>query len=201
MGWSTPGRLRSSLQTRRRAVRLAHRKGPRPTPACLRSTRQPASSLTTGATSAPGCTVSAYLTHCLNGVAAQQVRENTRPRYAACARLHVTPGLGPKWLARPTARDVRAFLDGFRGHLPVPRPRAGHGAAAVLAGQPVPQQAVLRADRDLCALGPQARPGTRGRESFLLRNVARNVKPSVLRPRRFRPFPVRSSAVAPRSQQ
>lgn len=52
-----------------------------------------------------------------------------------------------------------------------------------------------------CALGPQVRPGTRGRESYLLRNVARNVKPFVLRPRRFKPFPVWSSAVAPRSQQ
>lgn len=59
-------------------------------------------------------TVSAYLAYWLNGVAVHQIPENTHTRYAACVRLHLIPGLGAKKLARLTARDVRAFLDGLR---------------------------------------------------------------------------------------
>lgn len=63
---------------------------------------------------ASDCTVSDYLTYWLQGIAVHQVRENTHTRYAACIRLHLTPGLGAKKLARLTARDVRTFLDHLR---------------------------------------------------------------------------------------
>ncbi|MFC8271390.1 tyrosine-type recombinase/integrase [Streptomyces sp. NPDC057271] len=133
-------------------------------------------------------TVSAYLTYWLNGVAVHQIRENTHTRYSACVRLHLIPGLGAKKLARLTARDVRTFLDGLRAT-----------CQCCAQGRDT-------ARRQCCAIGQccdkRLSPLTvtyvhsvlksalehAVREDDLPRNVARNVKTTAPRPRRFRPL-------------
>ncbi|MFI1291035.1 tyrosine-type recombinase/integrase [Streptomyces sp. NPDC020792] len=133
-------------------------------------------------------TVSAYLRYWLNGVAVHQVRENTHTRYAACVRLHLIPGLGAKKLARLSARDVRAFLDGLR-------------ATCQCCAQGTDTNR-----RSCCAIGQccdkRLSPLTvtyihsvlksalehAVREDDLPRNVARNIKTPAPRPRRFKPF-------------
>jgi integrase len=133
-------------------------------------------------------TVSTYLTYWLNGVAVHQVRENTHTRYAACVRLHLTPGLGAKKLARLTARDVRTFLDRLRV-----------ACQCCTQGRDTDR-------RSCCAIGQccnkRLSPLTvtyihsvlksalehAVREDDLPRNVARNVKTPTPRPRRFKPF-------------
>jgi integrase len=133
-------------------------------------------------------TVSTYLTYWLNGVAVHQVRENTHTRYAACVRLHLSPGLGAKKLARLTARDVRTFLDRLRV-----------ACQCCAQGRDTDR-------RCCCAIGrccnKRLSPLTvtyvhsvlksalehAVREDDLPRNVARNVKTPAPRPRRFKPF-------------
>ncbi|MFJ5657956.1 tyrosine-type recombinase/integrase [Streptomyces microflavus] len=133
-------------------------------------------------------TVSAYLTYWLNGVAVHHLRENTHTRYAAAIRLHLNPGLGVKKLARLTTRDVRTFLDGLR-------------TTCQCCAQ---ERDVVR--RSCCAIGQccdkRLSPLTvtyvhavlksalehAVREDELPRNVARNVKTTTPRPRRFQPL-------------
>jgi integrase len=133
-------------------------------------------------------TVSAYLTYWLNGVAVHQVRENTHTRYAACVRLHLTPGLGAKKLARLTARDVRTFLDRLRvtcqcytqGRDTDRRSCCAIGQCCNKRLSPLTVtyvHSVLKSALEHAV-----------REDDLPRNVARNVKSPAPRPRRFKPF-------------
>ncbi|MER7467079.1 tyrosine-type recombinase/integrase [Streptomyces sp. NPDC097981] len=133
-------------------------------------------------------TVGDYLTYWLNGVSVYRLRENTHTRYAACVRLHLVPGLGTKKVARLTAKDVRTFLDRLRTT-----------CQCCTQGLDTERQAC-------CAIGEccqkQLSPSTvtyvhsvlkaalehAVREDELPRNVARNVKTPVPRPRRFRPL-------------
>ncbi|MEI5011398.1 tyrosine-type recombinase/integrase [Streptomyces sp. PmtA] len=133
-------------------------------------------------------TVSAYLAYWLDGVAVHHLRENTHTRYSASIRHHLNPGLGTKKLARLTTRDVRTFLDGLR-------------TTCQCCAQ---ERDVVR--RSCCAIGQccekRLSPLTvtyvhavlksalehAVREDELPRNVARNVKTTTPRPRRFQPF-------------
>ncbi|MCH0561470.1 site-specific integrase [Streptomyces sp. MUM 16J] len=133
-------------------------------------------------------TVSTYLTYWLNGVAVHQIRENTHTRYAACVRLHLIPGLGAKKLARLTARDVRTFLDGLRTTCQCCAQKRdsarrhccaiGHCCGTTLSPLTVTYvHSVLKSALEHAV-----------REEELPRNVARNVKTTVPRPRRFQPL-------------
>ncbi|WP_329316734.1 site-specific integrase (plasmid) [Streptomyces sp. NBC_01278] len=133
-------------------------------------------------------TVGDYLTYWLNGVVVHRLRENTHTRYATCIRLYLKPGLGTKKLARLTAKDVRTFLD---------RLRTTCQCCA---------QGLDAAERRCCAIGQccekRLSPLTvtyvhsvlksalehAVREDELPRNVARNVKTTAPRPRRFTPL-------------
>ncbi|MEU3449354.1 tyrosine-type recombinase/integrase [Streptomyces thermolilacinus] len=132
-------------------------------------------------------TVSDYLTYWLGSVAIHRLRENTHTRYAACVRLHLIPGLGRKKLARLTSKDVRIYLDRLR-------------ATCQCCSQ------ALDTTRRCCAVGQccgkTLSPLTvtyihsvlksalehAVREDELPRNVARNVKTTTPRPRRFQPL-------------
>ncbi|MCQ4200830.1 site-specific integrase [Streptomyces coelicoflavus] len=133
-------------------------------------------------------TVGDYLTYWLNGVAVHRLRENTHTRYATCVRLHLIPGLGTKKIARLTAKDVRTFLD---------RLRTTYQCCT---------QGLDTERKQCCAIGEccqkRLSPLTvtyvhsvlksalehAVREDELPRNVARNVKTTAPRPRRFQPF-------------
>ncbi|MFJ4808989.1 tyrosine-type recombinase/integrase [Streptomyces longwoodensis] len=133
-------------------------------------------------------TLGDYLTYWLNGVAVHRLRENTHTRYAACVRLHLIPGLGTKKIARLTAKDVRTFLDRLRTT-----------CQCCAQGLDTEREAC-------CAIGEccqkRLSPSTvtyvhsvlksalehAVREDGLPRNVARNVKTTALRPRRFQPL-------------
>ncbi|MGW6842858.1 tyrosine-type recombinase/integrase [Streptomyces sp. NPDC054958] len=133
-------------------------------------------------------TVGVYLAYRLNSVAVQRLRENTHTRYATCIRLYLKPGLGTKKLARLTAKDVRTFLDQLRAACQC----CAHGLDAT--------------QRRCCAIGEccgkRLYPLTvtyvhsvlksaiehAVRENELPRNVARNVKTTTPRPRRFAPL-------------
>ncbi|MEU8741862.1 tyrosine-type recombinase/integrase [Streptomyces halstedii] len=133
-------------------------------------------------------TVSAYLAYWLDGVAVHHLRENTHTRYAASIRLHINPGLGVKKLARLTARDVRTFLDGLRttcqccaqGRDSVRRSCCAIGQCCGKQLSPLTVtyvHAVLKSALEHAV-----------REDELPRNVARNVKTTTPRPRRFQPL-------------
>jgi integrase len=133
-------------------------------------------------------TVSAYLTYWLNGVAVHHLRENTHTRYAASIRLHLNPGLGAKKLARLTTRDVRTFLDGLRttcqccaqNRDAVRRSCCAIGQCCEKRLSPLTVtyvHAVLKSALEHAV-----------REDELPRNVARNVKTTTPRPRRFQPL-------------
>ncbi|MDF3140661.1 MULTISPECIES: site-specific integrase [unclassified Streptomyces] len=133
-------------------------------------------------------TVSAYLTYWLNGVAVHHLRENTTTRYAAAIRLHLNPGLGSKKLARLTTRDVRTFLDGLRTACQCcAQERDTDRRRCCAIGQCCKKQlspltvtyvhAVLKSALEHAV-----------REDELPRNVARNVKTTTPRPRRFQPL-------------
>ncbi|MFJ8495795.1 tyrosine-type recombinase/integrase [Streptomyces sp. NPDC094038] len=133
-------------------------------------------------------TVSAYLIYWLNGVAVHHLRENTHTRYAASIRLHINPGLGIKKLARLTARDVRAFLDGLRSVCQCcAQGRDADRRRCCAIGQCCEKRlssltvtyvhAVLKSALEHAV-----------REDELPRNVARNVKTTAPRPRRFQPL-------------
>ncbi|MFD7631536.1 tyrosine-type recombinase/integrase [Streptomyces sp. NPDC059851] len=133
-------------------------------------------------------TVSDHLTYWLNGVAIHSLRENTHTRYATCVRLHLIPGLGTKKIARLTAKDIRTFLDRLRTTCQCCT------------------QGLDTERKKCCAIGEccqkQLSPLTvtyvhsvlksalehAVREDELPRNVARNVKTTAPRPKRFRPL-------------
>ncbi len=115
-------------------------------------------------------TVGDYLTYWLNSVAVHQLRENTHTRYAACLRLHLIPGLGRKKLARLTSKDVRFYLDRLR-------------AVCQCCGKTLSPLTVTYIHSVLKSALEHA-----VREDELPRNVARNVKTTTPRPRRFQPL-------------
>ncbi|MFF1460787.1 tyrosine-type recombinase/integrase [Streptomyces sp. NPDC058330] len=133
-------------------------------------------------------TVSAYLAYWLDGVAVHRLRENTHTRYAASIRLHLNPRLGAKKLARLTTRDVRIFLDGLRTTCQCcAQGRDTHRRSCCAIGQCCEKRlspltvtyvhAVLKSALEHAV-----------REDELPRNVARNVKTTTPRPRRFQPL-------------
>ncbi|MFB7114489.1 tyrosine-type recombinase/integrase [Streptomyces sp. NPDC056291] len=133
-------------------------------------------------------TVSAYLTYWLDGVAVHYLRENTHTRYAAAIRLHLNPGLGAKRLPRLTTRDVRTFLDGLRTTCQCcAQERDAVRQSCCAIGQCCDKRlspltvtyvhAVLKSALEHAV-----------REDELPRNVARNVKTTTPRPRRFQPL-------------
>ncbi|MGW4148216.1 tyrosine-type recombinase/integrase [Streptomyces albogriseolus] len=133
-------------------------------------------------------TVGDYLTYWLGSVAVHRLRENTHTRYAACVRLHLIPGLGTKKVARLTAKDVRTFLDRLRTTcqccaqgLDTEWKRCcaiGECCQKQLSASTVTYvHSVLKSALEHAV-----------REDELPRNVARNVKTSAPRPRRFRPL-------------
>nr|WSS71877.1 site-specific integrase [Streptomyces sp. NBC_01175] len=133
-------------------------------------------------------TVSAYLVYWLDAVAVHHLRENTHTRYAASIRLHLNPGLGTKKLARLTTRDVRTFLDGLRttcqccaqNRDSVRRSCCAIGQCCGKRLSPLTVtyvHAVLKSALEHAV-----------REDELPRNVARNVKTTAPRPRRFQPL-------------
>ncbi|AXI79946.1 tyrosine-type recombinase/integrase [Peterkaempfera bronchialis] len=133
-------------------------------------------------------TVGDYLTYWLNNVAVHQLRENTHTRYAACVRLHLSPGLGKKKLARLTARDVRAFLDGLRTTCQCciqERDTSRRSCCAVgqCCGKTLSPLTVTYVHSVLKSALEHA-----VREDELPSNVARNVKTTAPRPRRFQPL-------------
>ncbi|MFG2594568.1 tyrosine-type recombinase/integrase [Streptomyces sp. NPDC048462] len=133
-------------------------------------------------------TVSAYLAYWLDGVAVHHLRENTHTRYAASIRLHLNPGIGAKKLARLTTRDVRTFLDGLRTTCQCcAQERDADRRSCCAIGQCCEKRlspltvtyvhAVLKSALEHAV-----------REDELPRNVARNVKTTTPRPRRFQPL-------------
>ncbi|MFL9683668.1 MULTISPECIES: tyrosine-type recombinase/integrase [unclassified Streptomyces] len=133
-------------------------------------------------------TVGVYLAYWLGSVAVHRLRENTHTRYGTCIRLYLIPGLGRKRLARLTTRDVRTFLDGLRTTcqccaqgLDTVRKRCctiGQCCGKVLSPLTVTYvHSVLKSALEHAV-----------REDELPRNVARNVKTTAPRPRRFQPL-------------
>ncbi|MBT3165292.1 site-specific integrase [Streptomyces sp. Vc74B-19] len=133
-------------------------------------------------------TVSDYLTYWLKGVAIHSLRENTHTRYAACVRLHLIPGLGTKKVARLTAKDVRTFLDRLRTTCQC----CNHGLDAerkrcCAVGECCQKRlSVLTVTYVHSVLKSALEHAVR--EDELPRNVARNVKTTAPRPRRFQPL-------------
>ncbi|MDH6434814.1 integrase [Streptomyces sp. SAI-144] len=133
-------------------------------------------------------TVSAYLAYWLDGVAVHHLRENTHTRYAASIRLHLNPGLGAKKLARLTTRDVRTFLDGLRTTCQCcaqERDSVRRSCCAIgqCCGKRLSPLTVTYVHAVLKSALEHA-----VREDELPRNVARNVKTTTPRPRRFQPL-------------
>ncbi|MGW7254134.1 tyrosine-type recombinase/integrase [Streptomyces sp. NPDC054834] len=133
-------------------------------------------------------TVSAYLAYWLDDVAVHHLRENTHTRYAASIRLHLNPGLGVKKLARLTTRDVRTFLDGLRTTCQCcaqERDSVRRSCCAIgqCCGKRLSPLTVTYVHAVLKSALEHA-----VREDELPRNVARNVKTTTPRPRRFQPL-------------
>ncbi|MFG3002259.1 tyrosine-type recombinase/integrase, partial [Streptomyces sp. NPDC048340] len=132
--------------------------------------------------------VSDYLTYWLNGVALHSLRENTHTRYATCIRLHLIPGLGTKKIARLTAKDVRTFLDRLRTTCQcctqgLDTERKGCCAIGECCQKRLSALTVTYVHSVLKSALEHA-----VREDELPRNVARSVKTTAPRPRRFRPL-------------
>lgn len=133
-------------------------------------------------------TVGVYLAYWLNSVAIHRLRENTHTRYATCIRLHLTPGLGTKRLARLTAKDVRTFLDRLRTTCQccaqgLDAPRHHCCAVGECCGKRLSPLTVAYVHSVLKSALEHA-----VREDELPRNVARNVKTTAPRPRRYTPL-------------
>jgi len=133
-------------------------------------------------------TVGVYLAYWLTSVAIHRLRENTHTRYAACIRLHLTPGLGAKRLARLTAKDIRTFLDRLRTTCQCCAQgldAARHHCCAIgeCCGKRLSPLTVTYVHSVLKSALEHA-----VREDELPRNVARNVKTTAPRPRRFTPL-------------
>ncbi|BBC35733.1 Integrase [Streptomyces graminofaciens] len=133
-------------------------------------------------------TVGMYLAYWLSSVAIHRLRENTHTRYATCIRLHLIPGLGTKRLARLTAKDVRTFLDRLRTTCQCCAQgldAAKHHCCAVgeCCGKRLSPLTVTYVHSVLKSALEHA-----VREDELPRNIARNVKTTAPRPRRFTPL-------------
>ncbi|OKI49085.1 tyrosine-type recombinase/integrase [Streptomyces sp. MJM1172] len=133
-------------------------------------------------------TVGAYVTYWLDSVAVHHLRENTHTRYATCIRLHLIPGLGAKKVARLTARDVRTFLDQLRTTCQCcaqerDADRQCCCAIGQCCGKTLSPLTVTYVHSVLKSALEHA-----VREDELPRNVARNVKTTSPRPRRFQPL-------------
>ncbi|EDY43060.1 tyrosine-type recombinase/integrase [Streptomyces sp. SPB074] len=182
--WEAAGYVLAPGNTRKRVrVYGATRKG-----AMTKLTEKIAASNRGLPVAAADSTVSAYLTYWLDGVAVHHLRENTHTRYAASIRLHLNPGIGAKKLARLTTRDVRTFLDGLRTTCQCcARDRDSVRRSCCAIGQCCGKRlspltvtyvhAVLKSALEHAV-----------REDELPRNVARNVKTTTPRPRRFQPL-------------
>ncbi|WP_062650624.1 tyrosine-type recombinase/integrase [Streptomyces maremycinicus] len=133
-------------------------------------------------------TLGDYLTYWLNGVAVHRLRENTHVRYAACVRLHLMPGLGTKKVARLTAKDVRTFLDRLRATCQCcTQGLDAERKACCAVGECCQKQlSALTVTYVHSVLKSALEHAVR--EDELPRNVARNVRATAPRPRRFRPF-------------
>ncbi|MFD0294902.1 tyrosine-type recombinase/integrase [Streptomyces sp. NPDC059616] len=133
-------------------------------------------------------TVGIYLTYWLGSVAVHRLRENTHTRYATCIRLYLKPGLGTKKLSRLTTRDVRTFLDRLRTTCQCCAQEldaAKHQCCAVdeCCDKRLSPLTVTYVHSVLKSALEHA-----VREDELPRNVARNVKTTAPRPRRFQPL-------------
>lgn len=133
-------------------------------------------------------TVGEYLTYWLGSVAVHRLRENTHTRYATCVRLHLIPGLGTKKVARLTAKDVRTFLDRLRTTCQccvqgLDTERKQCCAVSECCQKRLSPLTVTYVHSVLKSALEHA-----VREDELPRNVARNVKATAPRPRRFRPL-------------
>ncbi|MFJ9592362.1 tyrosine-type recombinase/integrase [Streptomyces virginiae] len=133
-------------------------------------------------------TVGIYLTYWLGSIAVHRLRENTHTRYATCIRLYLKPGLGTKKLSRLTAKDVRTFLDRLRTtcqccaqELDAAKRRCC--AVAECCDKRLSPLTVTYVHSVLKSALEHA-----VREDELPRNVARNVKTTSPRPRRFQPL-------------
>ncbi|MFG2670287.1 tyrosine-type recombinase/integrase [Streptomyces sp. NPDC048445] len=134
--------------------------------------------------------VAAYLTYWLENVAIHHLRENTHTRYTTCVHRYLIPGLGKKKLTKLTAKDVRTWLTQLRTTCQC----CSRGIDA-------------RRDQPLCCavgqcchrlLSPLTLTYLHSvlksalehavREEEIPRNVARNVRTSTPRPRRFEPL-------------
>lgn len=132
-------------------------------------------------------TLAGYLTYWLGSVAIHRLRENTHTRYATCIRLHLIPGLGTKKVARLTAKDVRTFLDRLRATCQCCAQGLDTAHRCCTIGQCCQKRlspltvtyvhSVLKSALEHAV-----------REDELPRNVARNVKTTMYRPRRFQPL-------------
>lgn len=134
-------------------------------------------------------TVAAYLTYWLDSVAIHRLRENTHTRYRTCARLYVIPGLGRKKIAHLTTKDIRTWLDRLRTTCQCcvrgldKQQRCC--AVAQCCGKRLSPLTVTYVHSVLKSALEHA-----VREDELPRNVARNIKNSTPRPRRFEPLTV-----------
>ncbi|MER6091732.1 tyrosine-type recombinase/integrase [Streptomyces bluensis] len=133
-------------------------------------------------------TVSDYLTYWLGSIAVHRLRENTHTRYTTCVRLHLIPGLGTKKIARLTAKDVRSFLDRLRTTCQccargLDTERKACCAVGECCQKRLSPLTVTYVHSVLKSALEHA-----VREDELPRNVARNVRTTAARPRRFRPL-------------
>ncbi|MCX5524034.1 hypothetical protein OG342_14340 [Streptomyces bobili] len=182
--WDAPGYVLAPGNTRKRVrVYGASRKE-----ALAKLTEKIAVSNLGLPVAAADSTVSTYLTYWLNGVAVHHVRENTHTRYATCIRLHLILGLGTKSLARLTAKDVRILLDRLRTTCQCCAQgldAARHHCCAI--GECCGKQlSPLTVTYVLSVLKSALEHAVH--EDELPRNVARNVKTTAPRPRRFTPL-------------
>ncbi|QMU74870.1 site-specific integrase [Streptacidiphilus sp. PB12-B1b] len=134
--------------------------------------------------------VAAFLTYWLETVAVHRLRENTHTRYTACVRLYVIPGLGKKKLAKLTTKEVRTWLDRLRTtcqccarSLDAARDQPQCCAAGICCRKRLSPLTLAYVHSVLKSALEHA-----VREEEIPRNVARNVRMGIPRPRRFEPF-------------
>ncbi|WP_328898573.1 site-specific integrase [Streptomyces sp. NBC_00441] len=134
--------------------------------------------------------LAAYLTYWLENVAVHQLRENTHTRYTAVARLYLIPGLGRTKLAKLTAKDVRTWLNQLRATcqcctrgLDAARDEPRCCAAGKCCSKRLSPLTLAYVHSVLKSALEHA-----VREEEIPRNVARNVRTGVPRPRRFEPL-------------
>ncbi|MFB7557084.1 tyrosine-type recombinase/integrase [Streptomyces brevispora] len=133
-------------------------------------------------------TVGDYLTYWLGSVAIHRLRENTHTRYATCIRLHLIPGLGTKKVARLTARDVRTFLDRLRTTCQCCAQGLDTERNACCAISECCQKRLSPLTVTYVHSVLKSALEHAVREDELPGNIARNVKTTAPRPRRFQPL-------------